>query len=416
MAEQFLSSSSLAPELLLISRCPPYPLHFGDRLIPYHLSDHLDRRGYRIDLLAFYQQPEDQADVPYYEEHFHDVTLVRERPRNMLSIMTRALLRGRRFPRRRSRSWAPEMWRAISQRLDQRRVYNVAHLFGGIQVYEYRELLRRYPTIITPYESYFLYLTRALSEAKSGRDRFLLRLQRAMARRYESWMFDGYRRVVVVSERDAQVLRLLSPGLPVEVIPNGVDLDYFTPTGFDADRPTLLFHGNMAYAPTLDAALRLINNIFPLVKQAVPDAELTIVGSNPPPRLRRLANQDIHIPGHVPDLRPYFENAMLYICPLRLGAGIKNKVLEAMAMQTAVIATPLSCDGIAVTNSQNVVLANRSQDLATAAIRLLQDEPLRKHIAAGGRKLIEDKYTWRRVVDAYERLYEKVIYEHKETT
>lgn len=411
--ERYALSSAHAPELLLVSRCPPYPLHLGDRLIPYHLSDHLHRRGYQMDLLAFYQQPEDLADVPLYEEHFQDVSLIRETPRNTLSLLTRALLPGRRFPKRQQQSWSPEMWRAIQHRLDQRRVYDVVHLFGGIHVYEFRDLLKHYPTIIAPYESYSLYLLRALEAAHSARDRLLPRLQLTMARRYESWMFEGYQRVVVVSDQDAQLLSQLKPGLPLTVIPNGVDEDHFVPTGFEPDTPGILFTGNYEYAPNVDAAMRLATQIFPQIKQAVPTARLMLVGHNPPSRLLALQSSDIYVPGRVPDLRPYFESAMLYLSPLRLGAGIKNKILEAMAMQTAVVATPLSCDGINVTNGENVILAKRGEDLAAATIRLLQDTALRHRIAANGRALIEAQYTWRRVVDAYEQLYEAVISEHR---
>ncbi len=386
----------------------------GDRLIPFHLARQLSRRGYQIDLLAFYQRASDLADVPYYERYFQHVTLIREPMRAPHNLLARVIWPRRRFPTRRSQSWAAEMWQAIEERLALRRVYDVVHLFGGVQVYEFRHLVRDYPSLIAPYESYSLYLKQALAQASSPLQRLLLRLQLMMARQYESWMFEGFQRVVVVSDKDARMLGALNPGLRLEVIPNGVDVEHFTPTGHEPGKPVLLFTGNFAYWPNVDAAMRLIKQIFPQVKRAVPQAEVLIVGSNPPPELRALQGGEVHIAGHVPDLRPYFENALLYVSALRLGAGIKNKILEAMAMQTAVVATPLSCDGINVTHGQNVILAKRTEDLTKAVIRMLQDTRLRRQIAAGGRELVEKHYTWRCVANAYETLYETVIREHKD--
>ncbi len=399
------------PDILLISRCPPYPLQLGDRLIPYNLARQLSRRGYNIDLLAFYQEPEDVADVPNYERHFRQVMLFKETPRTPLAILAKTVMKSRRFPRRKSQSWAPEMWKAIEERLHQRRIYDVVHLFGGIHVFEYRELARDYPNLIAPYESYSLFLERALDQAHGLPAKLVTRAKLSMARNYERWMFDGFQRTVVVSRRDADTLRQLNPDLPVEVIPNGVDLEYFVPSGQEPDTPSLLFTGNYGYRPNLDAALRLAREIFPGVRQAVPQAELVLVGPNPPQQLRDLKGSGVQVVGAVPDLRPYFENAMLYVSPLKLGAGIKNKVLEAMAMQKAVVATPLSCDGIDVTQGRNVILAEEPEDFVRLIVRLLKEPALRAQIAQGGRELVEQHYTWRFVADAYEALYDTVIRE-----
>ncbi len=400
-------------EILLISRCPPYPLYFGDRLIPYYIVRQLAQRGYQIDLLAFYQQPEDLADIPYYERYFRSVRLVQEPMRSPLSLLARAIFKGRRFPAHKSRSWSPEMWELIESQLHHRRAYDVVQLFGGVHVYEFRDLLRRYPIVHVPYESYTLYLERALARAASPAERLLARLRLMAARRYESWMFNAARRVVVVSDLDARTLRRLNPDLRVAVIPNGVDIEHFVPTGYEPDAPRLLFTGNYAYAPNVDAALSLIRDIFPAVRRAIPEAELVIVGPSPPPQLQELGRRPgVRVTGRVPDVRPYFENAALYVSPLRLGAGIKNKILEAMAMQTAVVATPLSCDGINVTHGKDVILARNASEVRKAAIHLLENHELRARIAAAGRALIEEQYTWRRVADAYEMLYETVIREH----
>lgn len=400
-------------DLLLISRCPPFPLYHGDRLIPYHLARELSARHYQIDLLAFYQQPEDLAEVPRYERLFRSVTLIREPERTRRDYSRRMRRRDSRFPATAEASWSPEMWNAIDNAL-QERSYQIAHLFGGVNVYEYLNLVRAMPNVIVPYESYSLWLERAVQAQKGVIARAFKRLQRRAASNYESWMFDQFDRTVVLTEHDARSLKALNPRTATIVIPNGVDIDFFTPTGFEPEEPGVMFIGNYDYQPNLDAARRLVRDIFPKVIQAVPKARLYIVGGNPPPELRAYASESIEITGRVPDIRSYFELSMVFLSPLRLGAGIKNKVLEAMAMGVPVVATPLSCDGIPVTHGQHVMLGSTNDELIDSVFRLFKDARLRRQIRINGRRLIEQQFTWQRVANQYEDLYRRVIQERTE--
>jgi polysaccharide biosynthesis protein PslH len=399
-------------ELLLISRCPPFPLYRGDRLIPYYLARELEARQHQIDLIAFYQNPADIADIPRYEHLFRSVELIREPARSNAEYLRRMRNRTARFPTAADQSWSPEMWAAIEAAI-QTHSYEMVHLFGGIQVYEYRNLVRRIPNIIVPYESFTLWLERAVASEKRRAARVSKQLQLRIARSFESWMFEGYDRAVVLTEKDAEALRALNAKLPLAVIPNGVDMDYFTPTGYEPEKPTLMFIGNYDYAPNLDAALRLARDLFPQIKQQMPQTRLYLIGGYAPPELEALASESITITGRVPDLRPYFEMAMVFVSALRLGAGIKNKVLEAMAMQTPVVATPLSCDGIPVAHGKHVVLGETDDELVQGVLQLLRDPRARNLLRQNGRALIEHQFTWNRVADQYDTLYDQVIREHR---
>ena len=280
-------------------------------------------------------------------------------------------------------------------------------MFGGVHVYEYARALGDVPAIITPYESYSLYLRRARQAATGTLKRLALAAQQRLAQSFESWMFAPYRRTVVVTEQDRAELRQLRPGLPVEVIPNGIDLNRFQPETGARLEQTLLFTGNYEYAPNVDAALRLATEILPRVQERFPETRLWLVGNAPPPELRALAGDRIEVTGRVPDVKPYLAQATAFVSPLRLGAGIKNKVLEALAMGCPVVATPVSVDGIAVENGRHALVA-RDEDIAAATIRLLEDGDLRQKLSIEGRRLIEERYSWRQVASAYEALYAEV--------
>lgn len=402
-------------DLLLISRCPPFPLYRGDRLIPHYLVRELWTRRYRIDLVAFYQNPTDLADIPLYERYFREIKLIPEPRRSLMSYRHRVRNPEARFPTRADDSWSPEMWHAIRDMMHHH-AYDVVHLFGGVQVYEYLHLVRSLPNLIAPYESYSLWLERDLEQAARRLQRWQKQIAHRLASNFESWMYEGYDRVVVLTDRDARALKALNPHSPVIEIPNGVDLDYFSPTGYEPREPTLMFIGNYDYAPNLDAALRLVRDIFPQVKAKVPQAHLFIVGGNAPPELQAYASDSIEITGRVPDTRPYFEYSLIFVSPLRLGAGIKNKVLEAMAMTTPVVATPLSCDGIPVKHGTHILLGDSDEQLIKNIFILFKNPQLRHQIAANALHLIEEGFTWQRVADLYEDLYQRVISERRRHT
>jgi glycosyltransferase involved in cell wall biosynthesis len=402
--------------ILLISRCPPYPLHLGDRLIIYHLARQLARRGHVIDLIAFSDRFEDIADRAHYADLFRHITVVADPPRTVLDYGLRLVNPGARFPVREGRAWSPAMWDAIRQRVDANR-YDLAHFFGGIQVYEYAHAVEPLPAIITPYESYSLYLRRVVEQAREEAraqhaaplqkfaERAQLLLQWRIARSFETWMFTPYRRVVVVSERDKEELLDLWGQMPVEVIPNGVDLEYFRLNDAPREPNTLLFTGNYEYAPNVDAALRLAHEILPRVQAQIPGAKLWLVGNAPPPELEALASASITVTGHVPDMRRYLARAAAFVSPLRLGAGIKNKVLEALAIRLPVVASPISVDGIAVLHENELLIAESDEQIAEAAIRLLSDSALGARLGESGRALIEARYSWEQVAERYEALY-----------
>ncbi len=403
--------------ILLISRCPPYPLYLGDRLIVYNLVRQLARRGHQIDLLAFSDRFEDIAERDQYSDLFRQITIVADPPRTGFDYALRLLRPGARFPRRAERSWSPAMWEAVHHHVTTRE-YDLVHLFGGVQVYEYAHAVEPLPAIITPYESYSLYLRRVVESksptSKGGFEtrpyvqRFRERLELRVARSFESWMFTPYRRTVVVSERDRDELCTLNPALPVEVIPNGVNLDYFQASTKTRDPYALLFTGNYEYAPNVDAALHLARDLFPRIRARIPDAKLWIVGNAPTPEMEALASDAITVTGRVPDMRTYLERAAVFVCPLRLGAGIKNKVLEALALRLPVIATPLSVDGIAVRDGQEALIAATDDELVAATLRVLADPTLAARLGANGRALIEARYSWQQVAERYEQIYAEV--------
>ncbi|EAR21142.1 glycosyltransferase family 4 protein [Nitrococcus mobilis] len=198
-----------------------------------------------------------------------------------------------------------------------------------------------------------------------------------------------------VSERDASVFHRVCRKTPVEVIQNGVDSEYFRPLGGSEDARCIVFEGSMSFLPNIDAAMFLATEILPRVREVLPDVTLTIVGRDPVAEVRNLKSDRVRVTGFVDDVRPYLDAAALFVCPMRRGAGIKNKVLQAWSMGKAVVASPLATGGLEVGDGKNVVIRKGAGALAAAVVELIRNEPQRRRIGLAARQTILEHYTWR---------------------
>jgi polysaccharide biosynthesis protein PslH len=197
-----------------------------------------------------------------------------------------------------------------------------------------------------------------------------------------------------VSELDAAMFRRVCPQTSVHVIQNGVDIDDFQPSGADSNPFEVVFEGNMSFAPNVDAVLYFHDHILPLIRQHLPQVRFLIVGKDPAPEISRLASSSVEVTGFVEDVRPYLDRASLFVCPMRLGAGIKNKILQAWAMEKAVVATTASMGGLTGVDGENVLIADDPVTFADSTVTLLKNPERRQQLGIQGRRTVEAHYTW----------------------
>jgi len=195
---------------------------------------------------------------------------------------------------------------------------------------------------------------------------------------------------LVVSEDEK---KLLQYGENVVVVPNGIDLEFFTPRG-KQNSNTLIFTGAMNYFPNIDGVSYFHRDIWPLVKAHIPNVKFVVAGMYPPPKLRALASDDTTITGYVPDVRDYLAQATVCVVPLRMAKGIQNKILEAMAMGIPVVATTAANTGINARDKHQILVADSPDDFAKAVVTLLKDTQLRQTIADNARQFVQENFSW----------------------
>ena len=219
---------------------------------------------------------------------------------------------------------------------------------------------------------------------------------------------------VAVSERDAAMLREMSPATQVHVVPNGVDSRSFALQTNQRDAETLLFFGTLSYGPNVEGLIWFCQDVLPIVRASKPDVVLEVVGLNPPPRVAELGElPGIHVTGFVPDIRPKLWSATTCVVPVLAGGGTRLKILEALAAGCPVISTTVGAEGLELMDGKHLLIADDPKEFARDVVALLESDALRHRLAEGGRRAVAEKYDWQQIAPRLEFACAQAI-EHRE--
>lgn len=223
--------------------------------------------------------------------------------------------------------------------------------------------------------------------------------------RYERMVCNQLDQVYVVSAEDAAALQRIAITRPPTVIPNGVDTTYFAPPAvrsIDANR--LLFTGTLDFRPNIDALIWFVKHVLPQIRQVWPGAYLQVVGRAPAPAILALAEPGVvEVTGAVADIRPHFAAAAAYVLPMRIGGGVRLKLLEAFATATPLISTTMGADGVeGLQSGTQCLLADDAAAFARATVHVLRDRSFASTIAEAGRDLARQHYDWQTIIPRLE--------------
>jgi glycosyltransferase involved in cell wall biosynthesis len=219
--------------------------------------------------------------------------------------------------------------------------------------------------------------------------------------------FDG---VISLTPEDAQRLRPSLPDSSLSVIPTGVNGEVMRPDGVAPVQSDLLYVGYFGHEPNVDAVRWFAARMWPQIRRRRPQTTWTIAGTEALESLGALAQQpNIRVVGWVPDLRPYLAGCHVFLVPVRLGGGIRGKIMEAWAMGCAVVSTSLGCEGTQARDGVQALIADTPEAFAAAVLRLLEDEPMRRALGEAGRWHVEQHFDWAQLAQAHEQFYVAVL-------
>lgn len=216
--------------------------------------------------------------------------------------------------------------------------------------------------------------------------------------------------VVTLSSSDEDDLHDYLPDLNITTIPSAVDDHLIKEPSIEANKPHILFVGYFRHPPNVDAATWLANSIFPIVRRKIPEAKLFIVGMDPSPEVQALDSlPGVEVTGYVEDLNPYVAEASVIAIPIRLGAGLRGKVLEAWAAAKAVVITSRGAEGFAVEHGTNALIADAAGDFAAGLIACMEDSGLRERLGKAGQEVVINNHTVAAAAARYEDVYAEVL-------
>lgn len=386
--------------LFLSLRCP-YPPHRGDCIRSYHFIKHLAQR-HSVTLVYFAASSADIASAKHLQTYCKQVVYVPfQRSFALLNTAVHCLSR---HPLQVHYWYSRHMQRTINELLAAEQFELVhAQLFRmGQYVTE-----ARVPTkVLDLCDSLALNLNRRANFDCIPK-RFLVKLEEKRVRRYEVDIMKAFDCGTVVAEFDRDYLLQQDSSLNLSVVPMGVDLAYFSREPACQRAPAnLLFTGTMNYFPNVDAVLYFCREIFPRIREQHPNATFTIVGREPTEQVQRLAAQPgVVVTGSVPDVRPYFEKASVFVSPMRAGSGIQTKNLEAMAMGVPVVTSAVGAMGLAADIGTELLVADTPASFAAQVMQLVDNRERRETLAQAGRKRVETTYSWHAIGERLENVY-----------
>lgn len=390
-------------KILMLSPWLPYPPNWGFAKRVFHVLEVLGRR-HEVTLVA-YRGPDDDDNVRVLEGHcaaVHTVPAPAFAAGKRLAQLA-SVVSPRSFQRRIIHS--PLMQHRLDA-LTAGAPFDIIHVETS-QLACYRFDRRSLLVVDEHNIEYELYYRMYQSEGTLAR-RWFNWLEYAKFKREEiaSWRdCDG---CVMTSQREATLVGEIVPDLPVAVVPNAVDTEFFAPSSAAVDPDTIVLTGLMKYRPNVDGALFFVQDILPRILRQRPDATFYIVGGDAPAEITRLASRHVIVTGRVEDVRPYVHKAAVFAVPLRMGSGTRLKVLEGLAMGKPMVSTTLGCEGIELEHGRHLLIADGAEAFADGVVELMNRPELARRLSEEGRALMLRQYRWEHAVEALETFYTRL--------
>jgi len=385
----------------------PYPPFRGDKLKIYNLAKQLSKH-HELHLLTFLEDRSDLQYLPQLEAVFTKVHLIDLKKTQIycngaLAILGQTPLQVAYFKSAAMQAKVDEL--VATEQFD---AVHIQH----IRMAQFWRKHTSTPRILDLPDAFSLYWQRRVENSSGLKAQFnTIEYKRLL--KYER-VINEFPLSLVCSKEDQQYLQQKQGIANVQLLPNGVDTKLFSNPDINYEHETtLLFTGNMDYAPNVDGVCYFAAEIFPIIKQALPHIKFVIAGQRPVEKVLALQNEDINVTGFIPNLADIYKDAAIVVSPLRFGAGTQNKVLEAMSMAVPVVSMNVGFEGLNIASGEGVFLETTSLTFAERCIQLLQNKEARKSAGQKGLQVIQASYTWESIATKLEQYFIDIIKKQK---
>ena len=390
-------------QVLFITEFLPWPLTSGGRIRSYHILRQVASK-HKVTLVA--------ACHDEVEEHFKgfidDLHALTIQPKSKIKKALGALLTlGSPNPYLLAYSHFQKQLAETIQQLVKKNNYDLVHL-DHLDAAIYLPFCGNIPVYLDQHN----FETKLFQSVRDNTTNFILRRyieqQLKKLSKFEAEILRKSNAIGSVSSNDASLMAEIVDHKKIDVVPNGVDLDFF-----DIEKKPLPFRvvtiGSLDWQPNVEGLIWFLDKTWPLVVDQCPQATFQIVGRSPPKSLLDRASDKILIAASVPDIRNYASQAAAFVIPLFSGGGTRLKALEAMAMRMPLVSTPTGVEGINCKDGEHVFIAETPTAFANKVVEVLNDQKMAMTIAEKARQLMEDQYSWDAIGNKLDKIYHRLV-------
>ena len=392
----------------------PYPLNTGAKIRTFNLIKQAQNNTNKIIVLSFVYNEGDKIYVKKIENMGIDVITVNGDDKFNFFTVIKAFLKG--LPVNIAKYNSKKMAYILKRIIVEKKV-DIVH-FDHIHLGQYVDCCNGVSTVIDEHNIESSIIKRMWGTKKNFFKKAIFKNQYKRMLTLEEKKCLKASLVLTVSREDKlNLLKICGDEVETEVIPNGVDTEYFRLQSHKAtkieEEDAIVFVGSMDWLPNSDGIKFFCSDILPVIWKKNPSVKFYIVGKNPPLWMQKLENNEkrIVVTGVVRDVRPYLLRAKVFTVPLRFGGGTRLKILEALAMEKAIVSTTLGAEGLEIENNKHLLIENDPFEFAKRVDELMRNALLRQRLAAKGREFVVNKYDWniigKKLNSSYENILEK---------
>jgi len=384
--------------LVLLSRFP-YPLEKGDKLRAYHQLKFLSQ-NHDIYLIALNDRKLSKQDIDAVKPLCKEFYMLHLSWWSKLCSIVLFLFKG--LPLQCGYFYSKKAHKNIKQLI---KTINPDHIYG--QLVRVAEYIKREPYLKTlDYQDVFSKGMDRRTEVAPWYLKPFLKMEYRRLVKYEFSVFSCFDNHTIITGVDRDLIPH-PDSRNIEVIANGVDFEKFKSRNIEREFD-LIFTGNMSYIPNVDAAVFLVNTIFPELKKKFPSLTLVICGANPVAKVRALARKDVLVTGWIDDISEYYAKSKIFVAPMQLGTGLQNKLLEAMASGLPCVTSSLAGKPLEnVQQAKEIMICNTLMGYVDAISILLTNNSIYQELSQNGQRFVKENYNWKTITKKLEKILQR---------
>ena len=391
-------------KILMLTPYLPYPLMSGGQTRSFNLIKNLSKK-HEIILFSLIKDEKEKENIPELLKYCKKVSVF-NRSKTPWTLRNLLLTGFGPYPFLVIRNLSSEEKEAIKKELTDSK-YDLIH---AETFYVMPHIPKTsVPVLLVEQTIEYLVYNHFVEEQAPKLLRPFLRLDVLKLKYWETHFWKQAKRVVAMTESDRKEKRKLSPGLAIDIVPNGIDINYFSKKEKN-NTPVkkVLYVGNFTWLQNTEAVKILVNNVWPKIKKSVLGVKLWIVGTHMKSEIKNLASDDIEVTEGLNDIRDAYKNASVLVAPIKGPGGTRLKILEAMASALPVVTTSVGAEGLGVSNNNEALIKDDMDSLAGAAVSILTNVNLAGRLGRSGKDFVEKNYTWDKSSDKLDKIYKEV--------